>query len=245
VFPGGPGQLSQYAFTKVGTVLGFDYAYQIKNAFKSYTGDATGNITGLRVFGEAAGLMPSDKSLAFIENHDTERGSDTLSYKDGATNTIANEFMLAYPYGTPQVYSAFAWTNTYDSPPSDANGYVTNTDCSNGWVCVDRYRGVRHMVGFHNYVGNAPLQNWYDDNVNLIAFSRGSRGFFTTNNATSAETIMVQTGLPAGRYCDIVHGGLSAGHCSGPTITVGPNGRATMTVGGNDSIAFTRQDRLA
>ncbi len=75
----------------------------MKNAFKSYPADHTGNITGLRVFGEAAGLIPSEKSLVFIENHDTERGSDTLSYKDGSTKTIANEFMLAYPYGTPQV----------------------------------------------------------------------------------------------------------------------------------------------
>jgi alpha-amylase len=70
----------------------------------------------------------------FIENHDTERGSDTLSYHDGATNTIADEFMLAYPYGTPQVYSAFAFdpAANYQSPPADANGYVTDTDCDNG-----------------------------------------------------------------------------------------------------------------
>jgi alpha-amylase len=245
VFPGGPGELSQLAFTRAGTVLGFDYAYQVKNAFKSYTSDGTGNITGLRVFGEDAGLVPSDKSLVFIENHDTERGSDTLSYKDGATNTIANEFMLAYPYGRPQVYSAFAFTNSYDSPPADANGYVTDTDCDNGWVCVDRYEGVRNMVAFHNYVGMAPLQNWYDDNVNLIAFSRGSLGFFTTNNASRPKTITVQTGLPAGTYCDLIHGSLSAGHCSGASVQVSASGRATMTVGAKDSIAFTRKDRAA
>ena len=219
VFPGGPGQLSQFAFTKAGTVLGFDYAYQIKNAFKSYPSDGTGNITGLRVFGEDAGLMPSNKSLVFIENHDTERGSDTLSYKDGATNTIANEFMLAYPYGTPQVYSAFAFTNSYDSPPATADGYVTNTTCADRqWVCVDRYLGVRHMVAFHNYVGSAPVQNWYDDNVNLIGFSRGDLGYFATNNAATAKTVTVPTGLPAGTYCDVIHGSSAAGTCSGPTV---------------------------
>ena len=36
-----------------------------------------------------------------MENHDTERDGVTLNYKDGATNMIANEFMLAYGYGTP------------------------------------------------------------------------------------------------------------------------------------------------
>ncbi len=244
VFPGGPGQLSQYAFTRAGTVLGFDFAYQVKNAFKSYAGGA-GNITGLRVFGEDAGLMPSNKTLVFVENHDTERGNDTLSYRDGDQNTIANEFMLAYPYGRPQVYAGFAFINGYDAPPDLANGHVRNTNCSNGWVCVDRYLGVRNMVAFHNYVGNAPLQNWYDDNVNLISFSRGGLGFFATNNATTPKTVTVPTGLPQGRYCDIIHGSTSAGHCSGPTVTVNSAGRATITVGGRDSIAFTRHDRVS
>jgi alpha-amylase len=184
-------------------------------------------------------LVPSNKSLVFIENHDTERGADTLSYKDGATNTIANEFMLAYGYGTPQVYSGFAFTNSYDSPPADANGYVTTTDCSNGWVCVDRYQGVLGMVGFHNHVGNAPVRNWYDDNTNLIAFSRGDRGFFTTNNATTAKTITVQTGLHSGTYCDVIHGAVSHGSCSGPTVTVNSHGQATITVGAKDSVAIT------
>ncbi len=89
------------------------------------TADGTGNITGLRVWGEAAGLIPSDKSLVFVENHDTERGGNpaTLSYKDGATNTIASDFLLAYGYGTPQVYSGFAFgSDTNQSPPSDAKG---------------------------------------------------------------------------------------------------------------------------
>ncbi len=245
VFPGGPGQLSQQAFTEAGSVLGFDYAYQVKNAFKSYPADHTGNIAGLRVFGERAGLVPGSKSLVFIENHDTERGSDTLSYKDGATNTIANEFMLAYPYGTPQVYSAFAFTNSYDSPPATADGIVTDTDCSNGWVCVDRDQGVRGMVRFHNYVGNARLANWYDDGVNLIAFSRGDRGFFTTNNAASATTVTVRTGLRPGTYCDVIHGVTTEGGCSGPTVTVGAHGTATITVGAKDSVAFTARDRVS
>lgn len=45
-----------------------------------------------------AGLLPSDKSLAFVQNHDTERDGSTLSYKDGPTNTLATEFLLAHGY---------------------------------------------------------------------------------------------------------------------------------------------------
>lgn len=244
VFPGSPGEGSQFAYTRAGSVLGFDASYQLKNAFKSYTNDGTGNITGLRVWGERAGLMPSNKTLVFVENHDTERGSDTLSYKDGATNIIANEFLLGYGYGTPQVYSGFAFTNSYDSPPANADGYVTNTDCTNGWVCVDRDLGVRSMVRFHNYVGHAPVRNWFDDTVNLIAFSRGDRGFFSTNNATTGKTVTVQTGLQRGKYCDIIHGHKAHGACTGATITVNNHGKATITVAAKDSVAFTGASRL-
>ena len=154
--------------------------------------------------------------------------------------------MLAWPYGTPQVYASFAWTTSDDSPPSDANGLITNTVCDNTtWVCVDRYPGVLGMVAFHNDVGNAPVANWYDDGVNLIAFSRGDRGFFSTNNETAAKTITVQTGLRRGTYCDVIHGSVQGnGTCSGPTVTVDHLGFATITVGSYDSVAFTAQDRL-
>jgi alpha-amylase len=242
VFPGSPGQLSQRAFTGTGDVLGFDYAYQVKNAFKSYPAKARGNITSLRVFGESAGLVPGGSSLVFIQNHDTERGSETLSYKDGATNVLANQFMLAYPYGTPQVYSAFSFTNGYDSPPADADGYVTDTNCRKGWVCVNRYTAIRSMVGFRNFVQGEPLENWFDDSVNLIAFSRGDKGFFAANNAPTAKTVRVQTGLPGGRYCDIVDGGVRPGGCAGARIDVSASGIAKITVQGKDAIAFRATD---
>jgi alpha-amylase len=246
VFPG-DGRNSAAAFTQVGTVLGFDYAYQIKDSFKSYdpAPPHDGNIGNLKIFGAAAGLLPSDKELVFIENHDTERDhTNTLNYTD-PNNTIANEFMLAYPYGTPQVYASFAWSNRDDSPPSNSEGIITDTVCDNTtWVCVDRYTGIKGMVGFHNFVGDAPVKNWYDDGDNLIAFSRGTSGFFSTNNEAAANTVTVRTGLSGGRYCDIIHGTVSNGGCSGPTVTVSNNGMATITVDSHDSVAFTAKDKL-
>ena len=246
VMPGSPGRVSMTAFESVGTLLGFDYAGQLFNAFKSYNHPPNdGNIGDLKVFGEAAGLLPSDKELVFVENHDTERNGQNLSYKE-PNNTIANEFMLAYPYGTPQVYASFAWTTSDDSPPSDANGLITNTDCNTpAWVCVDRYTGVRNMVAFHNFVGDAPVKNWYDDGANLIAFSRGTSAFFSTNNETAAKTVSVQTGLSGGTYCDIIHGAIKNGSCTGPTVTVNNHGTATITVNSYDSVAFTAADKVS
>jgi alpha-amylase len=245
VATGSPGRISPWAYQPVGNLLGFDYATQIQTAFKSYSNPPNdGNIGSLKGLGVNSGLLPSDKELVFIENHDTERNGSTLNYKD-PNNTIATEFMLAWPHGRPEVYAGFAWSDPNDSPPARANGRVTDTVCDGTtWVCVDRFTGVRNMVGFHNYVGSAPVRHWYDDGVNLIAFSRGARGFFSTNNETAAKTVTVRTGLAAGRYCDIIHGALSQGACTGPVVTVQNDGAATITVGSYDSVAFTAADRL-
>jgi len=240
--PGGPGKLSPWAYIRQNDVLVFDFAGQIRDAFKSYTTPPGGNITDLSVFGERAGLLPSDKTVVFIQNHDTERNGSTLNYKDGATNILAHEFMLAYGYGTPQVYSSFAWTDPEGSPPADANGFVTNTDCANGWVCIDRNKGVANMVGWHNYVGDAKVTNWTDDAVNLIAFSRGHRGWIALNNGPADKTMTFHTGLPRGTYCDVIHGNLVDGDCTGRTFTVDRHGNVRARVPAKDAIAFTAKD---
>jgi alpha-amylase len=240
--PGGPGKLSPWAFIRQDDVLGFDFASQVRDAFKSYTTPPGGNITDLSVFGERAGLLPSDKTVVFVENHDTERNGSTLSYKDGATNILATEFMLAYGYGTPQVYASFAFTGNDDSPPADANGFITNTDCNAGWVCTDRNKGVANMVGWHNYVGDSKVTNWTDDGVNLIAFSRGHRGWVALNNGATDKTMTFHTGLPRGTYCDVIHGHLVAGDCTGRTFTVDKHGNARVRVPAKDAVAFTAKD---
>jgi alpha-amylase len=244
VFPGGPGKLAPAAFESVGNLLGFDYAYQLESAFKSYTTPPGGNITDLQIFGTDSGLLPSDKELVFVENHDTERDGSTLSYKDGTRNVLAHEFMLARGHGRPQVYAAFNFSDRDQSPPADASGFITNTDCSNGWTCTDRFMGVANMVRWHNFVGAAPVANWFDDSANLIAFSRRNRGWIALNNQPTSQSRSYATGLPGGTYCDIIHGELQHGVCSGPTYTVDGAGNATLSVPANDAVAFTVADRI-
>ncbi|GAB2466049.1 alpha-amylase [Jatrophihabitans fulvus] len=231
VFGGGPGTLSPQAFVRSGTVLGLDGVKQLQAAFKSYPAEHVGSIATLRDFGENSGLTPSGRTLSFVQNHDTERNGDGLNYKDGRTNIIANQFVLAYGYGRPQVFSGFAWQTTDDSPPATADGIITDTDCSSGWVCVDRDPGVRAMVRFHNEVGDARVRNWQDDGANLIGFARGDRGWVAINNGTEAKTMTFTTGLRQGSYRDLVHGG---------TVRVGPNGKATVTVPAKDTVAILR-----
>ena len=44
--------------------------------------------------------------------------------------------------------------------------------------------------------------------------------------------------MQRGTYCDVVHGAAKYGHCTGPTVTVGANGLATVTVEKQDAIAI-------
>jgi alpha-amylase len=226
------GVITPTIYQDTGSVLEFTYAQQLRQQFQ-------GNISNLRSFGQSWGLQPASKSVTFVDNHDTDRNGSTLSYKDGATYTLATIFHLAWGYGTPQVYASFAFSNNDQSPPADNSGMVTGTDCANGaWVCTDRNQVILGMVGWHNAVAGTPVANWWSDGRNAIAFGRGSSGFVVINNDASAATRRFATGLPAGRYCDVVHGQYTNGSCTGPVVTVDGSGWATVAVAGHDAVAF-------
>jgi alpha-amylase len=242
VFGGGPGILSPQAFTSSGDVLGLDGVKQIRDAFKSYPADHVGSIADLEVFGAGSGLTPSAKTLSFVDNHDTERNGDALNYKDGARFILANEWLLAQGYGSPQIFSSFEWgADSNASPPADADGFITDTNCSAGWACTHRNQGILGMVGWHNYVGSAPRGHFYTDDANVIAFSKGNRGWAAFNNGSAAKQIQVQTGLPSGTYCDVIHDTAAAG-CSA-TVRVNSTGFATVTVPSLDAVAIDRASR--
>jgi alpha-amylase len=245
VFGGGPGILSPQAFTSSGMVLGLDGVKQIRDAFNSYPDAHVGSIATLKVFGADSGLTPGSKTVSFVQNHDTERNGDALNYKIGARNILATEWLLASGYGTPQVYASFTWNTADDSPPSTPDGMITNTKCnSSAWSCTDRNAGVIGMVGWYNYVGKAKRAHWWDDGGNQIAFSRGSKGWVAFNNDPSAKKISVQTGLPAGTYCDVLHGKKSGRTCTGPTVKVRPGGKVSVSVGATDAVAIRKDARI-
>ena len=240
VFGGGPGSLAPGAFVRSGSVLGLDGVKQLKSAFKSYPTNAEGSISTLKDYGVESGLTPSSRTWSFVQNHDTERNGDALSYKDGATNVLATQYVLANGYGTPQVYSAFTFDSSDQSPPSTAEGIITDTDCTTGWACLDRDPAVRAMVRWHNTVGTAARRYWRDDGGNVIGFARGQRGWVAMNNNPTPRTVTWQTGLPRGTYCDVVTGGT---RCSGTRVVVRSNGTTTVTVPGKGTVAILRGSR--
>ncbi|MFF1794246.1 carbohydrate-binding module family 20 domain-containing protein [Kitasatospora sp. NPDC058263] len=222
---GEPIQPTEY--TGTGDVDEFRSGTWLKSAFQG------GRIADLASWG--SGLLPGDKARTFVDNWDTERNGSTLTYKDGSAYTLANVFMLADPYGSPNVYSGYAFSGHDDGPP---NGGTVNACYSDGWNCTHAWRQVANMVGFRNAVAGTGITNWWSNGNNAIAFGRGGKGFVAINRESGPVTQTFQTSLPAGSYCDVQHGDPAAGGCGGPSYTVGSDGRFTATVGAGDAVAL-------
>merc|ERR1719295_1324642 len=86
------------------------------------------------------------------------------------------------------------------------------------------------MVAFRNMAGGADLNNWWSDSDYNIAFSRGNKAFIAINGESFDLDADIQTGLPAGTYCDVISGNLEGGKCTGGSVTVGGDGRAHIHV---------------
>lgn len=170
--------------------------------------------------------MPSGQSGVFVDNHDTERVGDTLTYKDGSAYTLASVFALAWPYGSPDVHSGYEWTDKDAGPP---NGGTVKACYSDGWKCQHAWREISSMVGFRNAARGQGVVNWWDNGGDQIAFGRGSKAYVAINHEGSSLTRTFQTSLPAGDYCDVQ---------SGRAVTVGSDGRFTATLGAGTALAL-------
>jgi alpha-amylase len=210
-------------YTGTGDVDAFQGAYDLKRIFTSEKLAYLGN------WGASwgAGYLASDKSRTFVDNWDTERNGSTLSYKDNATYTLANVFMLAWPYGSPNVLSDYEFSDNDAGPP---NGGTVNACYSDGWKCEHAWPQIASMVGFRNAVSGTAVTNWWDDGNNAVAFGRGSRGYVAINHEGAALTRTFTTSLAPGGYCDVQH--------PGTVYTVGSNGAFTATVGAGDAVAL-------
>ncbi|MEW1690694.1 carbohydrate-binding module family 20 domain-containing protein [Streptomyces sp. NPDC091265] len=208
----------EYAGT--GDVQEFRYARGLKQVFNNQ------NLADLKNFGEGWGFMASSKAAVFVDNHDTERGGDTLSYKDGAKYTLAGVFMLAWPYGSPDVHSGYEWSDKDAGPP---NGGTVNACYSDGWKCQHAWREIASMVGFRNTARGEAVTNWWDNGGDQIAFGRGAKAYVAINHEGSSLTRTFQTSLPAGAYCDIQ---------SGNGVTVNGSGQFTATLGADTALAL-------
>ncbi|MEV5439466.1 alpha-amylase family protein [Streptomyces sp. NPDC052682] len=216
----GAGEAVQPAeYTGNGDVQEFRYAYDLKRVFTNE------NLAYLKNYGEGWGYLNSSVAGVFVDNHDTERNGSTLSYKDNAAYTLANVFMLAWPYGAPDIHSGYEFSDPDAGPPG---GGQVGACWQDGWKCQHKWPEIIRMVGFRNATRGEPVTDWWDNGGDAIAFGRGSKGFVAVNHESGSLTRTYQTSLPAGTYCDVQ---------GNRTVTVNSSGQLTATLGGNTALA--------
>ncbi|SHE65555.1 alpha-amylase [Streptoalloteichus hindustanus] len=231
VIPGAGEPITPEEYTGNGDVLEFRYGWDLARIFNQE------RLAHLRSFGSP---LPSAKAVVFTDNHDTQRHSPVLTFRDNARYALANAFTLAWPYGVPKVMSSYEYAHVDEGPPTDVSGRTADTTCfTNRWRCEHRWRVIANMVAFHNVVRGEPVTNWWDNGNDLVAFGRGAKGFLVLSDEGHAVTgRSFQTSLPAGTYCDVVHGDFTAGHCTGPTYVVDAHGWFRADVPARDGVAL-------
>ncbi len=206
---GGAVDITEFTFVGVGN--------KFRNLNGEHISQLNPNGTPGNQFSEAAwGLIPSDKAVVFLQNHDTQHGCG-LSYRDGNVFRLANVWMLAQPYGYPSILSSYVFncpSQNSMGPPSDASGWTTTVNCaasletatSGQWVCEHRDPYIKNMVAFRRVVAGTAITRWWDDGAHAIAFSRGGKGFVAINNGTALVDTTIPTGMTAGTYLDRLTG---------------------------------------
>ena len=244
---GGAADITEFTFTGVGDKFLAKGGQRISQL--NPNGPA-----GSQFSAAAWGMMPSDKAVVFLQNHDTQHNTGTISYRDGQTFRLANVWMLAQPYGYPSVLSAypFDYGNTSLGPPSDASGWTLHVTCASsleatvigGWTCEHRDPYIRNMVAFRKYVAGTDQNHWWDDGANAIAFSRGNQGFVAINRDATAVAATVATGMPPGTYCEIIGGGRAGTACAGSQVVVDSTGSVQLNLQPNTAIAIDGATKL-
>lgn len=217
-------------YTSLGGVFAFQWARDIAGVVKGGS---------LRLAMETReGSVDSEHAYTFVTNHDTERGNQTLTPKDGEQFVQAEMLMLATDFGRPVLYSGYAFSDNEAGAPS-TDGKVDDVVCASSdspsdgeFYCVDER--VAALAGWRATVGDAPVERPVWEN-SVLSLDRGDRGFVALSSDAEEQQIEVPTNLPDGNYCDVL-----SDACD---INVA-DGHVKVTVPGGGAVAFhvgTRQ----
>lgn len=115
--------ISRHEYTPIGAVTEFRVGMELGNCFGGQN-----QLRWLRNWGEEWGLLDRIDALTFIDNHDNERGhgggGEILTYKNPKPYKGAIAFLLAHPYGEPQIMSSFDFWDAEQGPPMDSSGNI-------------------------------------------------------------------------------------------------------------------------
>ncbi|XP_074593354.1 alpha-amylase-like [Brevipalpus obovatus] len=268
--PPGPGP-SPYDYLKIGSIIAVVTRDIVVDSFLK---DDFARIKQLRYLNEKSSI-PSNSAVSFIDApaYQFTEVPEGINFRQPFLLIKATAFLLAWPFGTALVMSSYNYTIdpapefwkinpmarkwVAGKAPVGPNGYSLDvfikpdSSCSQPWICEHRWKPIGSMVKFRNVVGDAPVSNWINLGEDVIAFSRESKGFILIVNDNTLVDNVFQTGVPSGKYCDIISGEVIGGTkktCSGRTIQVRNGGQARIVLdGGLDKIgviAFHIESRL-
>jgi alpha-amylase len=203
VSPGEPVTADEYL--PVGDLNNFSYAYAVGEAFFSKNLDRLPNLA------KESGI-PTDSAVVFLENHDLERRPDSeplLTYrKNPRLFQLGMVFLLTWPYGYPQVYSGFSFSNYDLGPPLDEAGMIRDSlrgaACSESFTCVHRFSWMKALVKFRNFTDSQFLVSDFHKEENLISYGRGALGHVVISLSEKHRDIRVKTKLSVGKYCNLI-----------------------------------------
>ena len=195
-------------YLAAGSVFEFTYARDLGIQF------VAGAFTEPDLSTERPQHVPSDHAIVFVDNHDTERGESQITYRDGDTYAMANVLMLADDYGTPVVYSGYAYTDRDMGAPTTAGGTIEPVTCAEGArgpqdfadgerTCVHAWDAVAPMVKFRIAVGDAARMPGVTV-ADAYGFEREGKGAVAVNQGTDEVALTLSTSMPDGIYCDVL-----------------------------------------
>jgi alpha-amylase len=216
-------------YTHLGAVTVFEASRQLGQSIRGHA-----SVSDLKYWPNQFGVQ-SKEALIFVDNHDNQRdgGLPLTNHREPRIYKAATAFNLANDFGIPRLMSSFYFDHRDQGPPADASFHIltptfdADGQCNNGWVCEHRWKPIRNMVSFRNAVKGTKVEKWWDG-WSQIGFARGSRGYFVLNSRDNGDGLSerLDTGLPAGTYCDMATGVKSGGSCTGKSVTVGSDGYA-------------------
>ncbi|WP_299573902.1 alpha-amylase family protein [uncultured Shewanella sp.] len=239
--------ISSSEYLSAGLVTEFKYTTKLGDTFRD------GKLAWLSNFGEGWGFMPSSSAVVFVDNHDNQRGhgggGNVITFEDGRLYDLANVFMLAYPYGYPKVMSSYDFHGDTDAgaPNVSVHNNGELACFAEQWKCEHRWSYISGAVDFRNHTAdNWTTTHWWDNGNNQIAFGRGSSGHVAINKEDGNLTVLLNTDMAAGTYCNVLKGELAANgqSCSGETIVVDSSGKIAANVAPWDAFAIHQDSKV-
>lgn len=243
VIGGTPAPADPESYTDIGAVTEFAYGPKVSEAFRG------GEIWWLPGSVDNDMVLDSADAMAFVDNHDTERDDDNdpLTYKEPEAYAMANAFLLAHPYGRPQLMSGFEFDSYDQGPPAAADGVTDpavddSGQCQDGWVCQHRWTSTANLVEFRQVAADAEMTDMYADESDpqRLAFGREAAGYVAFNAGDSDWEADFDTSLASGTYCDVAEADFVDGECLGQTYDVDADGGFVAAVPASGVLALHR-----